>query len=232
MKSRIIIPLDGMTRDEALSLAKALSGHVWGFKVNDLLIKCGTEIIKDLKQFGNVMADPKLYDIPNTVANSIANLSLAGSDMITIHCSGGKEMIGAAVQNAGDSKILGVTVLTSFNDLFCKEIYKTKVNTTFQRLASVGLGAGIHGLVSSGHELRAVSNICELYEDCYDVIRVIPGIRPFWYQENDDQARKMTPAKAVKAGATYIVIGRPIYRDNDPVAAADRTNNEIWVALQ
>ena len=99
-KHKIIVALDGISEKEALRMAKILKGRVWGFKVNDLLFEDG-RIIAKLKKFGNVFADAKLHDIPNTVGNSVARLSRAGADMITVHGSGGIEMMKAAKQSAG-----------------------------------------------------------------------------------------------------------------------------------
>src|SRR5689334_17776634 len=116
MKDKIIVALDGMTRSEALELATALKGSVWGFKVNDLLIQCGLEIVRELKKFGGVFADPKLSDIPNTVGNSVRVLAAAGADLITVHASASAASLKAAVAEAGPSRILAITVLTSMSD--------------------------------------------------------------------------------------------------------------------
>ncbi|MDP3730979.1 MAG: orotidine-5'-phosphate decarboxylase [bacterium] len=192
MGNKIIIALDGMSEVEALRIAKLLKGKVWGFKINDLLF-ADPGIIKKLKKFGNVFADAKLYDIPNTVANSVRRLSAVGADMITVHASGGIEMMRAAKENAGHSKILAVTVLTSF---------KGSQNKIVLKLAREAEKAGLDGIVCSGHELKYVSKL--------PLLKVVPGIRPKGYNRKDDQKRTVTAEEAVKLGADYLVIGRPI----------------------
>ena len=201
MENKIIVALDGISEMEALRIAKLLKGQVWGFKVNDLLFE-GPGIIKKLKKFGNVFADAKLYDIPNTVANSVKRLALAGADMVTVHASGGIEMMRVAKENAGHSKILAVTVLTSF---------RGSQNKIVLKLAREAEKAGLDGIVCSGHELKYVSKI--------SLLKVVPGIRPKDYNKKDDQKRTVTPKEAIKLGADYLVIGRPITKSKDPPQA-------------
>lgn len=109
-KGSLIIALDGITSKEALEIARKLKGRVWGFKIGDLLYQ-DNSLIQKLKKFGHVFVDVKLYDIPNTVANSVKRLSRAGADMITVHASGGIPMMKAAKQNAGKSKIINEKLL-------------------------------------------------------------------------------------------------------------------------
>jgi len=198
-KSRVIVALDGISEKEALRIAALLKGKVWGFKVNDLLFE-DPKIIRKLKKFGNVFADAKLYDIPNTVANSVRRLSAAGADMITVHASGGVKMMKAAKDNSGHSKILAVTVLTSFGGNQKKNVLK---------LAKEAEKAGVDGIVCSGNELK--------YLKRFRLLKVVPGIRPKDYNRKDDQKRTMTPKEAVKNGADYLVIGRPIISSKDPL---------------
>lgn len=189
---RTIVALDGISEKEALGIARLLKGRVWGFKVNDLLFE-NIGIIGKLKKFGKVFADAKLYDIPNTVANGVRRLSAAGADMITVHASGGVEMVRAAKKAAGRSKILAVTVLTSFIRNQSKNVLK---------LAEDAKRAGADGIVCSGHELKYLAK--------FSLLKVVPGIRPKWYKEKDDQKRTMAPEEAIKLGADFLVIGRPI----------------------
>lgn len=205
-KNQIIVALDGISTDKALRIAKLLKGRAWGFKVNDLLFD-SVSIIKRLKNFGNVFADAKLYDIPNTVANSVARLSNAGADMITVHAAGGKEMMQAAVSKAGKSKIIAVTVLTSF--LNTKETISQVLQYAKQAQAS-----GAHGIVCSGHELASLKKI--------KLLKIVPGIRPDWYGKKDDQKRTMTPKEAIERGADFLVIGRPITEAKDPRGAIQK----------
>lgn len=202
-RNKIIVALDGISEKEALQKARILKGNVWGFKINDLLFE-NEKIISKLKKFGKVFADAKLYDIPNTVANSVRRLSRAGADMITVHASGGIEMMKAAKKSAGQSKILAVTVLTSKGG---------GVKDLVVKLAQDGLKSGVDGIVCSGHELKIVSNNPKLKS----LLRIVPGIRPYWYKKSDDQKRPVSPEKAIKYGADYLVIGRPIINSKDPL---------------
>src|SRR3989344_4451579 len=203
---KVIIALDGILPHKALTIARKLKGSVWGFKVGDLLYD-DSSIISKLKKFGNVFADVKLYDIPNTVANSVKKLAAQGANIITVHTSGGVEMMRAAKQNAGKSKIIGVTVLTSQNSKHTKkEVLK---------LAKTAHSAGLWGIVCSGHELRMLNK----QPGVKKMIKVVPGIRPLSYIKKDDQKRKITPRDAINAGADFLVIGRPITGARNPVKA-------------
>ena len=102
-RERVIVALDGMSESDAMALAERLSGSVWGFKVNDLLLHCGVPIVEKLKAYGGVFADPKLHDIPNTVKNGVSRLVSAGADILTIHASGGTAMIQAAMAARGSA---------------------------------------------------------------------------------------------------------------------------------
>ena len=205
-KENLIIALDGIAEKEALKIARILKGKVWGSKVGDLLYE-DSSIIRKLKKFGHVFADVKLHDIPNTVANSVKRLSYAGADMITVHASGGVPMMKAAKQNAGRSKILAVTVLTSQNNK------NTKRNVT--KLAQDAIDAGLDGVVCSGRELKALKGV----RGIKSMIKVVPGIRPVWYSKKDDQKRTITPHEAIRLGADYLVIGRPITKAKSPLKA-------------
>lgn len=204
-KSPIIIALDGISSVEALKIARTLKGLVWGFKINDLLFDppAGGKMVSKLKKFGNVFADVKLYDIPSTVARSVTRLEKSGADMITVHASGGIEMMKAALSaSRGRAKILGVTILTSKSLVSKKEFLKLVIDIKKAKL---------DGVVCSAHELKYLKNL--------RLLKVIPGIRPKWYTESDDQSRKATPQEAIKSGADYLIIGRPIIRSKDPVGA-------------
>lgn len=184
-----------------------LQGQVWGFKVNDLLYE-DLEVIQKLKKFGNVFADVKLHDIPNTVANSVKRLSDRGVDIITVHASGGIDMMSAAKQSAGNgTKVVAVTVLTS--DKF-KDDTKSKV----VNLVRDSICAKVDGVVCSGHELEAIKEV----DGSESLLKIVPGIRPADYVK-DDQERVMTPTRALELGADLLVIGRPITESEDPLRA-------------
>ncbi len=160
--------------------------------------------------------DLKLHDIPNTVAGA-ARAAVAGCrpDFLTVHASGGREMIRAAVEAAGDTKILAVTVLTSLDANELAAIGQgDDAQAQVLRLARLAVAAGAGGIVCSPREIALLRK--ELPKD---VILVVPGIRPAGAVKGD-QKRVMTPAEATAAGADYLVIGRPITQAADPVAAA------------
>ncbi|OGN17416.1 MAG: orotidine 5'-phosphate decarboxylase [Candidatus Yanofskybacteria bacterium RIFCSPHIGHO2_02_FULL_50_12] len=197
VRNQIIVALDGISKKNALSIARKLKKTVWGFKINDLLFE-DPKIVKELKRYGKVFADAKLYDIPNTVKNSVQRLSKLGADIITVHASGGVAMMRVAKEAAGKSKIVGVTVLTSQPGNQKKSVLK---------LAKEAQSAGLDGVVCSAQELPYLSRI--------KLLKIVPGIRPVWYKTGDDQRRTATPKEAIKAGADLIIIGRPITESKD-----------------
>ena len=206
-KNRIIIALDGISQKKALQIAKMMKGFVWGFKLNDLLFN-NTSIIHKLKKFGKVFADAKLHDIPNTVSNSVKKLSMAGADMITVHASGGVEMMKSAKKSSGQSKILAVTLLTS----------KKNNPIEITRLTKDVVKVGVDGIVCSGNNLLPIQRIFK----SKSLLKVVPGVRPKWYKKKDDQRRIITPKKAIELGADYLVIGRPILNVKNPLDALDK----------
>lgn len=222
MASRLIVALDELSMEKALHLAQILRDEVWGFKVNDLLLECGIDIIKKLKRFGHVFADPKLHDIPNTVRNGVSRLDAAGADLITIHASGGVNMIKEAVAAAKNSKILTVLTMTSLTDEDTNAVYAKPVNQAFLTLAEVARTGHTHGFICSGPELGLLKDFVEP-----GTTVVTPGVRPSWYGTPDDQNRINTPREAIANGATLIVVGRPITKDPDPAEAAKRINAEL-----
>lgn len=216
VKSRIVVALDGVTLRGALDIASRLKNKIWGFKINDLLFEPNS--IPKLKKFGRVFADAKLYDIPSTVARSVARLERAGADLITVHASGGVEMMKAALRQAQGTpkhkrtKILGVTVLTSKSSVNKKEFLKLAANIK---------KAGLDGVVCSAHELK--------YLRKSKLLKIVPGIRPKWYDKSDDQSRKATPQEALKLGADLLVIGRPIVRSKEPAKAVNKILEEVGI---
>ena len=211
--TELIIALDRMSMSKALQFAKAASGHVWGFKVNDLLLHYGAEIVYELKKFGNVMADPKLHDIPNTINNSIEILRSAGADIITVHASANY----APAKDQGNF-LAGITVLTSMNETTCEEIYGENLNYVVSDFGNRLLERKYKHVVCSGHEAELMPP---------NILKICPGIRPLWYQQQDDQTRKMTPKEAAEKGADFIVIGRPLVAAEDFEEALSKTLEEL-----
>ena len=205
---KIIVALDVATKDKALELVEQLRGEISFFKIGlQLYTAEGPEIVRAVLATGaKVWLDLKLYDIPNTVARAVESASTLGVRMLTIHLSGGSEMIRAAIAaRANDMLILGVTVLTSSTEQTLREIgIRDTVADQVIRLASLGTEAGIDGFVASPHELKRLRG-----EFGNKVKIAVQGIRPSW-AEPGDQKRFMTPRDAIEAGADYIGIGRPI----------------------
>src|SRR5437763_12695920 len=222
---KIIVALDVATKKEALVLVDQLNGQISFFKIGlQLYTAEGPEIVRSVLSSGaNVWLDLKLHDIPNTVARAVESASNLGVHMLTIHLSGGSEMIRAATAaRANNISILGVTVLTSATEQALREIgIADKVDNQVLRLAKLGVDAEIDGVVASPHEIKT------LRHEFGDKIKiVVQGIRPS-RSEADDQKRVMTPRQALDMGADYLVIGRPITTHPNPREAVAKILAEL-----
>ena len=228
MRNPIIAALDVPTADAALALAKQLAQSVGAFKIgSELFTSAGPEIVKGIRATGaSVFLDLKFHDIPNTVAKAVASAVHLDVQMLTIHTSGGLEMMRAAETAARETArklklptplVLGVTVLTSHDSNTLDEIgCQPNVGKQVERLANLAVQAGLHGLVCSPLEIAALR---QFLPDKIDL--VTPGIRT-GAEKSDDQRRTLTPKEAMAAGADWLVIGRPIYAAQDPKAAAEK----------
>lgn len=229
--SPVFCAIDTSNPEAALDLARQLIGKVGGLKLGlEFFMANGPQAYQPFKELGMpVFVDVKLHDIPNTVAGAIKSLLPVGADFITIHTSGGPGMMRAAAEAAATAganrpKLLGVTVLTSMDGSDLQAIgMDTDTTRQVQRLALLAKESGLDGVICSPKEITAIREVCGP-----DFILMVPGIRPAWSATND-QKRVMTPREAVEAGATYLVIGRPITGDADPAAAAQRVNDEIFL---
>lgn len=222
---KIIVALDVATKDKAVDLVEQLHEQISFFKIGlQLYTAEGPEIVRAVLSTGaKVWLDLKLYDIPNTVARAVESASHLGVHMLTIHLSGGTEMIlSATAARANNILLLGVTVLTSATEQTLREIgIADKVDDQVLRLAKLGAQAGIDGIVASPHEIKA------LRHEFGDKIKiVVQGIRPSW-AEPGDQKRFMTPRQALEAGADYIGIGRPITAHPKPREAIAKILDEL-----
>ncbi|PYK06493.1 MAG: orotidine-5'-phosphate decarboxylase [Verrucomicrobia bacterium] len=224
-RDRLIVALDVPTQTEALNLVRDFSPEVAFLKVGlQLYTAAGPEIVRSVLATGaKVFLDLKLHDIPNTVARTVESAGQLGVQMLTIHLSGGAEMIRATVAaRKNNLSILGVTVLTSADEQTLRQVgISDNIRDHVLRLAKLGVDAGIDGLVASPHEvkmLRAQFGV--------KIKLVVPGIRPSW-SEARDQKRVMTPREALEAGADYLVIGRPIIAHPRPREAVTKILNEI-----
>lgn len=219
-QTELILALDCEDRESALDLIKPLQGHLKWVKIGlQMFTAYGLPFVHEIKSMGyHVFLDLKLHDIPNTVAKAILSLSSAQIDLLTIHASGGSEMCAYAVKARDESnpklKLLAVTVLTSMNQ---KQMEALNVNKPVQDhvldLAKISVDAKVDGIVSSTHELKLLRKTLG-----NDPLIVTPGIRPKGADLNE-QKRVMTPFDAKKLGADFIVVGRPIYKSEDPLAS-------------
>lgn len=230
-KDRIIVALDVSTAAEAERLVGQLAPYVGAFKVGLELISAigGHVAVRCVQRAGGkVFYDGKFHDIPNTVAQAAKAVAAHNVAMFNVHCSGGIPMMRAAVQNRGEALVLGVTVLTSLDVNQTHLIYGGTPEGKVLQFAFDAQQAELGGIICSPKELALLAR-----EDLANLLKVTPGVRPKW-ASTDDQARVMTPAEAVAAGADYLVIGRPITKPPEsigsPVDAAKRITEEIALA--
>ena len=231
-KDRLIVALDVADPDKALALAQQLSGTVGALKVGfELFTRGGPDLVARLIDRGHrVFLDLKFHDIPNTVARASLSVASMGVVMFNVHVSGGIEMMTAAVtalESIHPKPIaLGVTVLTSLGaqDLAQLKMPGTPLDRVihYAKLAKV---AGLDGVVASAKEAAVIKKACG--EDFYVVT---PGIRPAG-ADTGDQKRIMTPEKAIRNGADFLVVGRPIHAAPDPKQAAAAIVDQIEAAL-
>jgi len=222
---KIIVALDVATKEKAVELVQELIDQISFFKIGlQLYTAEGPEIVRAVLATGSkVWLDLKLHDIPTTVARAAESASHLGVRMLTIHLSGGSEMIRAATgARTNDIMILGVTVLTSATEQTLREIgIADNVADQVLRLARLGAQAGIDGVVASPHEIKMLRG------EFGDKIKIaVQGIRPSW-AEPGDQKRFMTPRQALEAGADYIGIGRPITTHPQPREAVSNILKEL-----
>ena len=231
-KDKLIIALDVPTMEQMKYLVTTLGERVNFYKVGmELYYTLGDDVVSWLRQQEkNIFLDLKLHDIPNTVREGVRSLSAKGVDLITIHSSGGRKMMEAAVEGAKQHeekygkrpKILAVTVLTSFDENGWKETGRSNaIEDDVRRLSELAQKAGVDGVVASAKEAKMIRNLCG---DDFEI--VTPGIRPIWVAAQD-QARIVTPAEALRCGATGLVIGRPVTLAKNPVEAVDKIIKEI-----
>jgi orotidine-5'-phosphate decarboxylase len=222
MACDLILALDVPTREEAAPILRQLRGHLRWVKVGlQMFTAYGPNYVREVAGMGfNVFLDLKLHDIPNTVAKAVESLGPLPIRMLTLHTSGGAEMMRAAKaaqeKTNPDLLLLGVTVLTSTDAAGLNQIGVTASPADqVARLGRLAADAGLRGLVCSPLEVellrRTLPPALQL---------VTPGIRPAGEAGGDDQKRVMTPADAARAGSSYIVVGRPILKAADPAAAA------------
>lgn len=218
---RLIVALDVPARERAMELARLLAPEVAMVKIGlEGFTAHGPSLVRDLVELGiEVFLDLKVHDIPRTAAAAAREAARLGARLLTVHASGGGEMVRAAKDAAGGCQIIAVTVLTSMDDRGLTQLgLEGAAKRVALRWGELAVRAGADGLVCSAHELAELSPL--------GGTRVVPGVRPLG-EAAGDQKRVATPGEAVRAGATWIVVGRPILDAADPLAAARAINSEL-----
>ncbi len=229
MACDLILVLDAPSPRDIAPVLRLLGGKVRWAKIGlEMFTACGPDCVREVAGMGfDIFLDLKLHDIPNTVARAVESAARLPVRMLTLHTAGGREMMRRAVkaqeQAAPQLLLLGVTVLTSLGE---NDLRETGVGAGPEaqvvRLARLAVGCGLGGLVCSPLE------IAPLRAQLPPAIKLVtPGIRPAGAGGGDDQTRVMTPAEAARAGANFIVVGRPIFKAADPAAAAQAILTEL-----
>ena len=214
-KFKSFIALDLKSNAQNISIVKKLHYHVYGFKIGyrSFYNNRSNELITEIKKSkSKLFLDLKLHDIPNTVSSAIDSLSNINPDFLTLHISGGKEMMKAAVnsikKNKLKTKILGVTLLTSLDGKDSEKIYKERnTKKLVKKFAEIANNVNIHGIICSGDDLKVLRKYNKL-------IKITPGVKMF--ARNDDQKRVTFAHNALQDGASFVVIGRELIESKKP----------------
>jgi orotidine-5'-phosphate decarboxylase len=220
-QQRLIVALDFQSGAEALAMATRLQGTCRWMKVGlELYLGAGQKIVDDLRNLGfSIFLDLKLHDIPNTVAGAVRSVASGGASLLTLHASGGPAMLSAAAEAASKiedaPRLLAVTVLTSMNEaeLAATGVFISPRDRVLQ-LGAMAMAAGVGGLVCSPLEIASLRDALG-----QSPLLVVPGIRSAT-DDKGDQSRTASPAEAISAGASMLVVGRPITTARDPAEAA------------
>jgi len=230
---RLIVALDVKNQREALRWVKKLMPVVKVFKVGlELFTATGPKIVEKINNAGGkVFLDLKFFDIPNTMAGAVASSITCQPLLLNVHALAGPKALRACSDKLKESgvktKLIAVTILTSYDDNELeKSGIKTPIKNSVNELCRLTLKAGLAGVVASPLE---VSGLRKKFGD--DFLIVTPGVRPVWADAND-QKRIATPYNAIKDGADYIVVGRPILQSNDPLKSAKMIQSEIRKGLK
>ncbi|MGD1713864.1 orotidine-5'-phosphate decarboxylase [Dapis sp. BLCC M172] len=230
---KIIVPLDVPTEAAAIALIDKLPEIIWWKVGLELFVSCGPQILSILKQRQKrIFLDLKFHDIPNTVAGACRAAASYGVDLLTIHATAGRAaltkaqeavMEGAKATGQNSPKLIAITILTSLTsrDLAFDLKIPLELPEYALQMALLAQESGLSGAVCSPQEVEQLRRVCG-----DDFVLVCPGIRPSW-AEVGDQKRSLTPSQAIKAGADYLVIGRPITAAADPKEALERICQEI-----
>ncbi len=231
-KLKSFIALDLKSNTQNITIVKKLHRHVYGFKVGyrSFYNNRSNELISEIKKSKcKLFLDLKLHDIPNTVKSAIDSLSKINPDFITLHISGGNEMMKAAVssikKNKLKTKILGVTLLTSLDGQDSEKIYKERnTKKLVKKFAEIAKNVNIHGLICSGDDLKVLRKFNKL-------IKITPGVKMF--ARNDDQKRVTFAHNALQDGASFVVIGRELIESKKPIDLLKKygeqnKNKNLW----
>jgi len=222
---RIIVAIDTYNLQEANVILDQLDPDLCKIKIGSVVFNSlGKSFLKEVSWRGfKIFLDLKLHDIPNTVHEAILGFHDCSIDMLTVHLSGGEEMLDKAML-AGKSinaKVIGVSILTSLEESDTMALFDNKLDHQIRNLFEIAVKANLDGVVCSPHELEMSNTILNS-----DSIKITPGIRDI--KAEDDQARTMSAKEAIEKGATFLVIGRPITHSKDISQALQNFNNSIY----
>lgn len=221
---RVFLALDALSAKSAGALASSVGGRARGFKIHDLLDRDHRSIAVLRECGARVWVDYKLHDIPDTVERRSRELVARGASIISCHASGGAQMLQKAL--ASGAEVFAVTVLSSLSDADILRIYHCSRGQAVTNLALLAAEAGVQGIVCSASDVGMLRALSELRHTTL----ITPGIR-LPGQSNDDHDQAATPEEAVRDGADYIVVGRPITLATDPVAALDAIEKSVRKGL-
>jgi len=224
----IFCAIDTSNIETATNLVSQIKPHIGGIKLGlEFFTSCGISGCHTMKEFDlPIFIDLKLHDIPNTVASALRGIFSLEPEYTTLHISGGSEMLKSSIslKNELQSKtnLLGVTILTSFDDNTIEELgFGSSVKHSIEQLTSIAHESGLDGIVCSPHEVKRIK---ETYKNKLKLI--VPGIRSS-NDVNNDQKRTLSAKEAISAGADIVVVGRPITKAKDPAKSAQKLLQEI-----
>ena len=221
---RIIVAIDTFDLKQANAILDQLNPNICLVKIGSVIFNAlGKTFLKHVSSRGfKIFLDLKLHDIPNTVYETIIGFNDCKIDMLTVHLSGGEEMLNKAMLAAKsiNAKVIGVSILTSLDEKDSLALFNSKIEDQISHLFKIALKANIDGIVCSPHELEIANTILGT-----NVIKITPGIRDV--KVEDDQERTMSAKEAIKKGSTYLVIGRPITQADDVADALQNFNDTI-----